>query len=147
MSRNVAIAAVLVVLVILVGWYFIKSQTGGISYTQPAPVASPKVSQPTSPATPSATKTTKKNIVTIQSSGFLPKNITIKTEESVTWVNQDTADHTVNSTPHPIHTDYSSLNLGVIKPGESKSLTFPKVGTYKYHNHLNPSLTGSVTVE
>jgi len=53
----------------------------------------------------------------------------------------------VNSALHPTHLEYPPLNLGVIKPGESKSLTFPEAGTYKYHDHLNPSLFGSVTVQ
>lgn len=148
MSKNTLIAAVVVVVLVLAGWYFIKSQQGGVSYTQPAPAASPKVSQPTTPATPSATKTTEKNVVTIQSSGFLPKNITIKVGGSVTWVNQDTVNHQVRSAVHPTHLLYPPLNtIALLKPGEEQSLTFPQAGTYKYHDHLNPSLTGSVTVE
>lgn len=148
MSKNTLMVAVAVILVVLVGWYFIKSQTGGVSYTQPAPAASPEVSQPTTSATPSATETINKNVVNIASSGFLPKNITIRTGESVTWVNTDTVDHQVNSVVHPTHQVYTPLNtVGLLKSGEKKSLSFPEVGTYKYHDHLNPTLTGSVTVE
>lgn len=33
-----------------------------------------------------------------------------------------------------------------IKPGESYSFTFEKVSSRKYHNHLNPSVTGTVNV-
>ena len=86
-------------------------------------------------------------VVTISSNGFSPQNVTIKAGDSVSWMNSDSANHTVNSDPHPTHTAYSPLNLGLMKPGEKKSLTFPTAGTYKYHDHLNPSSTGTVTVQ
>lgn len=88
-----------------------------------------------------------KSVVQITSSGFTPQNITVKAGESVTWVNEDTESHQVNSAVHPTHQVYPRLNLGVIKPAETKELSFPDAGSYKYHDHLNPSLTGSVTVE
>lgn len=145
MSRNATIGLVVVILLFLAGWYYFQSQKGGVSYTAPRPT--PTVTQPKkSPATSSA-QTVEKNVVTISSGGFSPKKITIKAGETVTWKNDDRANHTVNSTPHPVHTDYQPLNLGTIRSGETKSLQFPTAGTYKYHDHLNPSLTGSVTVE
>lgn len=148
MSKNTLIATVVVVVLVLAGWYFIKSQKGGVSYTQPAPAASPEVSQPTASATSSAAETTEKNAVNIESSGFLPKDITIRTGESVTWVNIDTVNHQVKSAVHPAHLLYPPLNtVDLLKTGEKKSLAFPQAGTYKYHDHLNPTLTGSVTVE
>lgn len=145
MSRNTAVAAVVIVVVILAGWYFMRPKgTTAPEVTQPAP--DPTASESASPqASPSATMTEK--VITISSTGFSPKSITIKAGESITWTNNDSSNHTVNSAPHPAHTDYPLLNLGVIKNGESKSLAFPKAGTYKYHDHLNPSLFGSVTVE
>ncbi len=145
MSKNVWIAAAVVVVLVIAGWFL----------TRPKPAAAPEVSQPTpAPTTaqsisPSASPSanTSKNLVTISSSGFAPKAITIKVCGSVTWKNADSENHTVNSAPHPTHTAYPPLNLGLIKPGEEKFLAFPTAGTYKYHDHLNPSLTGSITVE
>lgn len=121
MSRN-AILVVAVVLVLIIGGWFL---------TRPK-------STPPSVAT---------NLVTITQSGFSLKDITIKAGDTVSWMNSDTIDHTVNSAPHPTHTAYPPLNLDNLKPGETKSLMFPTSGTYKYHDHLNPSLTGSVTVQ
>lgn len=145
MSRNVVIGAVVVVVVVL-GWYYFQSQKGGVNYTSPQ--LTPTATQPEeSPATSSA-QTVEKNVVNIQSSGFLPKDVTIKVGESVTWVNQDTSDHQVKSAVHPTHLVYPPLNnVDLIKPGEKKPLVFPTAGSYKYHDHLNPSLIGSVTVE
>jgi len=146
MSRNTTTWLVVVVLVILAGWYFIQSQKPQPVPT-PAPQASPEVS---APATESAapTEAMEENIVKISSSGFSPQNITIAVGESVTWLNEDTENHQIQSAVHPTHRLYPPLNtVGLLKPGEKKSLSFPTAGTYKYHDHLNPSLTGSVTVE
>lgn len=143
-NRNLTIGAI-VVLVILAGWYFLQSQKGK------APTPSPQVTtEEASPATSEATEAAEmeKNVVTISSSGFTPQNITIKAGESVTWVNDDSDSHQVNSAVHPTHQLYPPLNtVGLLTAGDKKSLSFPDAGTYKYHDHLNPSLTGSVTVE
>lgn len=147
MSKNVLIAGVVIIVLALAGWFLLKPQNQSVP---PAPSDVTSTPTPTQSPTPTATAEAmmeEKNLVTISSSGFSPKKITIKVGGSVTWVNSDTQDHTVNSSPHPTHTDNPFLNLGLIRPGEKKSLTFDKAGTYKYHDHLNPSLNGSVTVE
>lgn len=147
MSRNAVIIVGVILLVLAGGWFILNAQKSA------TPTPSPQVPATATPTEPSPTSATEEgqvkqeNLVKISSAGFDAKNITIKVEESVSWTNADSADHTVNSAPHPLHTDYPPLNLGVIKPGESKSLSFPKAGTYRYHDHLNPSLFGSVTVE
>lgn len=143
-SRNIVIGIV-VVLLVLVGWYYIQSQKPKAPQT-PAPQAQPETTPATTSASPA--EEVEKNVVKISSSGFAPQNITIKVGESVTWVNEDSEDHQVQSAVHPTHQLYPPLNsVGLIKSGEKKSLSFPEAGTYKYHDHLNPSLTGSVTVQ
>ena len=146
MSRNAVITAVVILVLVAGGWFL----------TRPKPTTTPAVSQSTQEssssesATPDASSGAmmqEKSDVTITASGFAPQTITVKVGDSVTWMNSDTENHTVHSAPHPVHTAYPPLNLGVIKNGESKSLTFPTAGTYKYHDHLNPSLIGSVTVQ
>ena len=148
MSRNTTILLAVVVLLILGGWYFISSQKTESPST--APQVSPQ--QETEATDEALMEDDEGDIdemtVEITSSGFMPKDIVIKVGESVTWMNEDSADHQVNSAPHPTHTTYKPLNtLGALKAGEKKLLTFPEAGTYKYHDHLNPSLTGVVTVE
>ncbi len=145
MSRNTVIAVVMVIVLVIFGWYLLRPKgTTTPEVSEPTPTST--ASKSASPQASSSAAMTEK-VVTISSTGFSPKSITIKAGESVTWTNSDSANHTVNSSPHPAHTDYPLLNLGVIKNGESKSLSFPKAGTFKYHDHLNPSLFGSVTVE
>lgn len=96
-------------------------------------------------SSPSAAE--EQNMITLISAGFEPATLTIKAGDKVTWVNKSGADATVNSSPHPAHTDYPPLNLGTFSEGGTLVLTFDKVGTYKYHNHLNPGQFGTVVVQ
>lgn len=145
MSKNVAIAAVVIVVLVIAGWYFTRSnQTTNPEVTQVS--QTPSSTESASPSA-SSESTMNENVVTITSSGYSPESITVKAGESITWENTDTENHTVNSDNHPTHLLYPFLNLGLIKPGEKKSLTVSKTGTYTYHDHLNPSNKGTITVE
>ncbi len=146
--KNLAITVVVVAVVLLVGWQLVKSQSGTAgpapetpTTVNPAPTTIESTSSGTSGAMMAETA------VTVSATGFSPQNVTIKAGGSVTWMNSDSANHQVNSDPHPTHTAYSPLNIGLLKPGDKKSLTFPTPGTYKYHDHLNPSSTGTITVQ
>lgn len=149
MSKNVVIVAVVVLFVIAGGWYLMRPKPVSYPSGQPQTQAqqTPTSTGSATTATSGATTNEEKNLVKIGSTGFLPQNITVKVGETVVWVNTDTENHTVNSAPHPTHTAYPPLNLGVVKPGSKVSLSFPKAGVYKYHDHLNPSLSGSITVQ
>ena len=87
------------------------------------------------------------NVVTYSDSGFSPNPITFKVGEKVEFKNNSSANVQVNSAVHPTHQLYPELNIGVIAPNETKTVTFTKAGTYKYHNHLNASQTGEIVVE
>lgn len=137
MSRNAVIVILGVVFLVLVGWYL----------TRPKQTINPELSKPTQIPVSTESAVLSVSSVNITSSGFSPKEISIKVGESVTWENSDSDNHTVDSAVHPTHLVYPPLNLGVIKPGEQKSLVFPVAGTYKYHDHLNPSLFGLVIVQ
>ncbi len=51
------------------------------------------------------------------------------------------------SAPHPQHTNYAGFDqLKSVPNGGTYEFTFTKVGTWKYHNHVAPTFTGSVTV-
>lgn len=127
-------------------YYFFLSKKGG--YTPPANQAQPTIEQssPTSSPTGSIQQQSQ-NTVTLTSDGFSPATLTIKAGETVTWENKSGEAATVNSDPHPVHTNYAPLNLGNFPDGGTLSLTFDKPGTYGYHNHLNPSERGTITVE
>lgn len=86
-------------------------------------------------------------IVTVTALGFAPQTLTIKAGTKVLWMNKSGAAATVNSGAHPAHLAYPPLNLGEFGNESSVQLVFDKPGTYNYHDHLNPSRTGTIVVE
>ena len=78
---------------------------------------------------------------------FSPSTITVKAGAIVIWTNQSGTTATVNSAVHPTHQVYPPLTLGEFEDGGSLSLVFDSPGTYKYHNHLNPTQVGTIIVE
>ena len=141
-----------VIVIFLVGGYFLLGQNKS---TAPATSPIPTESQPslaptasTQTATPSeAMKATNENTITLTAGAFSPATLTVKAGTKVTWVNKSGSTATVNSDPHPTHTNYSPLNLGRFSNGENLSLVFDKPGTYGYHNHLDATERGTVIVK
>lgn len=86
--------------------------------------------------------------VSIGSAGFVPAQIKVKAGAKVTWTNQDTVAHQPSSNPHPTHTDLAEFGTGpVLEAGQTFSFTPTKPGTWGYHDHLNPTLVGTIEVE
>ena len=85
--------------------------------------------------------------ITVMDAGFEPDSVTVKVGSKVKWINKTAATANVSSAQHPTHEVYPPLNLGDFEPGKSVSLIFNEAGTYKYHDHLNPTKFGTVIVE
>ncbi len=114
--------------------------------TQPTtqePSSSPSASQ----APSGSVMKEETNTITVTETGFTPPTITIKAGTKVTWMNKSGGVANVSSDFHPTHTIYPKLNLGRFDNGTTVSLVFDTAGTYKYHDHLTPSKTGTVVVE
>lgn len=140
----VSIYAIIGLIIYGLIYYFVLAKKGGNSYN-PVPTTPPIVTTESSPS--STAETTKDEIILTMADGFSPASLTIKVGDRVTWVNESGTDATVNSAPHPAHTNYPPLNLGSFSDGATLSLVFDKPGTYKYHNHLNPSQFGAIVVQ
>lgn len=84
-------------------------------------------------------------VITYSDDGFSPDSITIEEGQTIIVKNgsSDTLDFA--SDDHPTHQTNSELNVGLIEPGEAKSFK-PSKGSWGYHDHLNASATGSITV-
>ena len=77
--------------------------------------------------------------VAITSSGFVPATITIKAGDTVTWTNQDSAQHQIATDPYPTEDALASFKAAVpTAQNLTYSYKFTKAGTYTYHDHLNP---------
>jgi len=86
--------------------------------------------------------------IDITSSGFTPSDVTVKSGTVVTFKNTDSSkQHWPASNPHPSHTDLPGFDsLKGLAQNETYSFTFTKLGKWKFHDHLNERLGGSVTV-
>jgi plastocyanin len=80
--------------------------------------------------------------VTLTSAGASPKDITVAVGSRVTFVNNDSQPHDMDSNPHPEHTDCPPLNVGFIAAGASgTSQNLTTARTCGYHDHNQPSNT------
>ena len=134
-----------ILLLVLVGVFFAVKSVGQVSQFTNVTESVPQEMITSTTASPSATA---EKLITVSATGFSRKEITIMAGESVTFVNSDSIIHTANSDPHPQHTSFQFINeISRLAAGEKKSLTFSTIGTYKYHDHLNPQFTGTVVVQ
>ncbi len=86
-------------------------------------------------------------VVEMTETGFIPTELTIDQNTWVTFVNQDTRPHWPASNPHPTHTLYRDFDpKKPLLPGETWKFQTGKIGTWRYHDHLNPHQRAVLTV-
>ncbi len=85
--------------------------------------------------------------ITYGDNGFSPATITVKSGTTVTIKNNSSHGLQFDSDPHPAHTDDEELNVNSVPEGGSETFVVKRTGTFGYHNHLNPSDTGTIVVE
>lgn len=101
----------------------------------------------TTTTVPTSTDTTATGTTIDYQNGFSPSTTTVQAGSTVTFKNDSSRAIQVQSDPHPAHTDNPELNVGTIDAGSSKTITVTTVGDWGFHNHLNPSETGRITVQ
>ena len=89
----------------------------------------------------------KATIITYTDDGFVPAKYLGSVGGTLTVQNDSSSDVDFESNDHPTHTKNSELNVGTVKAGESKTIDLSKKGEWCFHNHLNSTHTGSITVE
>jgi len=96
------------------------------------------------------------NTVDITSSSFSPKTLTITAGETVKFTNKDSRSSWPASAVHPTHTVYPETGGCIgskfdackgLAQDESYSFTFNEKGTWNYHDHSKPGMTGTIIVE
>lgn len=85
--------------------------------------------------------------ITYDGNTFSLSGNTVKSGGTVKVMNSSTKNLEFESDPHPAHTNNSELNAGTIQPGKSVVFTLEKKGKWGFHNHLNASQKGELTVE
>lgn len=120
------------------------------------------VAQESPSVSPSSSIHTNAVSVTFSDTGFTPQTITIKNGTTVVYKNASSIKTWPASAIHPTHRVYPGTDTEKCGTAEGTSMfdackgiaqnqewsfTFNEVGTWKYHDHLNPQFTGTVIVE
>jgi len=82
--------------------------------------------------------------ITYTNEGFVPATIEVGAGAMIHFVNESDTEMWVASDNHPAHTDLPTFDQ--FKPGDMFMYVFEEPGTWEYHDHLQPSFGGSVTV-
>ena len=164
------IVALVVVLALAVGGYFIWTEYGAPKTTQQSTESNTTQTNQTNEiviTTPEIEVTVTppaqiKHTVTYTDNGFSPAELTIKVGETVVFANNSSSGMWVGSAMHPNHVGYSGTALQQHCPdlenddfdqcangaaGTSWSFTFTKAGSWGYHNHSNSKHFGKVIVQ
>ena len=156
MNNKIFIGLVVLSAGVLVGWYMMKGQQAPAVNTENVPEA--PASAGSNLGAPGSFEGSgsggvekggvqARSVVTLTNTGFAPSPVTVKVGTTVTFVNESTAIMWVASDPHPAHTILPEFDAKAgINRGGTYEYTFAKVGTWTYHNHLNPSAKGTVVV-
>ncbi len=156
MTKTALLTIVLIIVVVAGGAYALfgrsnsddakdnATNTSSTTNTAPSTQTDPNSTEPT--ATQTGDTTAAGNTITYSNNGFSPASLTVKAGSQVTVKNDSSKTLQFDSDPHPQHTDDPELNIGIIKAGESKTITVTTTGSHGYHNHLNDD-TGTLIVQ
>jgi plastocyanin len=75
---------------------------------------------------------------------FLPSTLNVKVGTTITWINNDEAEHTVTTKDKTL--DSPRLKTINVKPGDSFSFKFEKAGTYDYFCSIHTAMKAKVIV-
>jgi len=153
-----------VVIVVVLGgiyWWWSSSESAMIDTSSTTTQTGAPMIPATSANTIGSTGTTVpvSTTITFNGSVFSPANVTVAQGGTVTWTSTG-GDMWVASDPDPIQNGYDGTTLeqhcapgytGVApfdqcSAGTSFSFTFNRVGTWSFHDHLDESVGGTVTV-
>jgi plastocyanin len=104
-------------------------------------------SSPSSQTQDSSSSTQSSGTITFDGTMFSPASLSVKTGTTVTIKNTSSEELQFDSDPHPVHTDDTDLNVGAVPAGQSKTFMVTKAGTFGYHDHLDPSIQGKITIQ
>jgi len=85
--------------------------------------------------------------VSMQNIQFSPKDLSVKTGETITFTNDEAVPHDVHKTSGP-GKDFASGPTGGMQEGDTFELTLDQPGTYEYVCDVHaPGMAGAITVK
>ena len=88
-----------------------------------------------------ASTSSKQNRIEIKDFAFNPQTITVKSGETVTWINRDEEPHTIVSVGKQFKKSTA------LDTDQEFTLTVGAPGTYDYFCSVHPKMTGTIVVE
>jgi hypothetical protein len=134
-SRPIILVAILIIILSII-IIILRSSSPKQITNQPTQAPLPKVS-------PVAIET-----IIMKPDSFEPSTLTVKKNTKIIFKNEDSVERWPASNIHPSHGIYPEFDPRTgIKPGEEWSFVFDKIGIWRMHDHLIPSITGTITIE
>jgi plastocyanin len=78
--------------------------------------------------------------ITMKNIAFTPADVTVKVGQTVTWTNEDSAQHDVVANDGTFKSD-------LLSKGQSFSFTFTKAGSFAFYCSIHPQMKGTITVQ
>lgn len=151
-KQGMWVALVIIIAIIAVGFFIFTNKNGGVTKGMPVPGEDESTKETIVTGESGSVKkdVTAQTTYTVKYNGdvFVPADLTIKAGEKVTFINESDIDMWVASNVHPTHEILPEFDQGFGTAKETTySFTFTKTGAWKFHDHLNPSARGAVTVQ
>jgi len=86
------------------------------------------------------TTSTKQNRIEIKDFSFNPQTLTVKSGETVTWINRDEEPHTV------VSVEKKFKKSTALDTDQEFTITAGAPGTYTYFCSVHPKMTGTIVV-
>lgn len=136
MIKKITILGIIGVIVIVIFSLILFSSTSEKNSEEPELIVKGDVVMPTKVSRPGCDEVDR---------CYIPSVIVIDSGKQVTWVNEDSAFHSVTSGFYGKPTEL--FDSGHLDPFESYTLDFDEAGTYDYFCTLHPWMKGQVIVE
>lgn len=75
---------------------------------------------------------------------YIPYELAVNTGDTVTWINEDSAFHTVTSGYYDVHDGL--FESGQMDPMQKFSYQFDNIGDFHYYCRLHPWMEGQISV-
>lgn len=158
MKKNtILILTSAIILIAVFSLYFTQNKTSESASN------SNQINSQTTPSIPASDNNEPSlNTIEMSSTGFSPSTLTIKQGESVIFKAVDSSNRWPATDIHPSHKLYPGSDIskcgtqeqsttfdscGTISEGSTYEFTFNEKGTWRYHDHKQPSKTGTIIVE
>lgn len=87
------------------------------------------------------------HIVTIKNSKVSPLYTDAKRCDTLTFVNEDNREREMTFGSHPNHDGYGGIYEVLVSNRRPETITLNQSGDFVFHDHMDPGVTGSFTVE